>query len=122
MGEAFNIGNSRPLSQAEVVAALAQVAGVEPTVVRIPRETIQQAGGDPMGNPAYFGVYFDIAPITENVTKVTRVLKVKPTPFDAGLKETYRAYLRAKKLGPADFAFEDRLLGMARSGVRSGAS
>lgn len=122
VGEAFNIGNSRPLSQAEVVAALAQVAGVEPTVVRVPRETIQQAGGDPMGNPAYFGVYFDIAPITENVTKVTRVLKVKPTPFDAGLKETYRAYLRTKKLGPADFAFEDRLLGMARSGVRSGAS
>jgi nucleoside-diphosphate-sugar epimerase len=120
VGEAFNIGNPRPVSQAELVGVLAQVAGVEPTLVRVPREIIQQAGGDPMGNPAYFGVYYDLTPITENVTKVTRVLKVKPTAFDAGLKETYRAYLKAKRPQP-DFAFEDKLLEMARTsaGTRS---
>jgi nucleoside-diphosphate-sugar epimerase len=116
-GEAFNVGNARPLAQAEVVQALARVAGVEPDLVRIPRETIQQAGGDPMGNPAYFGVYFDLPPITENVTKVTRVLKVKPIPLDAGLRETYRAYLRIKR-PPPDFAFEDRLLEMARPAAK----
>jgi nucleoside-diphosphate-sugar epimerase len=121
VGEAFNIGNSRPLSQAEVVTLLAQVAGVEPTLVRVPRDLIQQAGGDPMGNPSYFGEYFDVPPITENVTKVTRVLKVKPTPLEAGLKETYRAYLKAKKTAP-DCTFEDRLLELARNGARLGAN
>ncbi len=115
VGEAFNIGNPRPISQTELVNLLAQAAGVEPALVRVPREVIQQAGGNPMGDPAYFGVYYDLPPITENVTKVTRVLKIRPTPFDQGLKETYRAYLRAKRALPTDFAFEDRLLQTARS-------
>ena len=114
-GEAFNIGNARPVSQTELVTLLAQVAGLEPTLVRVPREIIQQAGGNSMGEPAYFGVYFDLPPITENVTKVTRVLKVRPTPFEQGLKETYRAYLRTKRAQPPDFTFEDRLLQMVRS-------
>ena len=119
-GEAFNIGNTRPVSQVELVGILAQVAGTEPTLVRVPRETIQQAGGDPMGNPAYFGVYYDVPPITENVTKFTRVLKVKPTPFEVGLKETYRVYLRTRRAQP-DFGFEDKLLAMARAGAKLGA-
>lgn len=119
-GEAFNIGNPRPVSQAELVALLARAAGVEPALVRVPRELIQQAGGDPMGNPAYFGVYYDVPPITENVTKVTRVLKVKPTPFETGLKETYRRYVRERR-APADFSFDDRLLEMARAAARLGA-
>ena len=67
-----------------------------------------------MGEPAYFGVYFDLPPITENVTKVTRVLKVRPTPLEQGLKETYRAYLRTKRAHAPDFSFEDRLLQMVR--------
>lgn len=113
-GEAFNIGNSRPVSQSELVGILAQVAGLEATLVRIPRDTIQQAGGNAMGEPAYFGVYFDLLPITENVTKVTRVLKIRPTPFEQGLKDTWRAYLRARRALPTDFSFEDRLLQMAR--------
>jgi 2'-hydroxyisoflavone reductase len=121
VGEAFNVGNPRAVSQAELVNLLAQAAGVEPKLVRVPRDLIQQAGGDPMGNPAYFGVYLDLPPITENVTKVTRVLKVKPTPFDAGLKQTYRWYARIKR-PPPDFSFEDRLLEMARaSAARQGA-
>jgi nucleoside-diphosphate-sugar epimerase len=115
VGEAFNIGNARPVSQTELVTLLAQVAGVEPTLVRVPREIIQQAGGNPMGEPAYFGVYFDLPPITENVTKVTRVLKIRPTPLEQGMKETYRVYLRAKRPQASDFSFEDRLLQMVRS-------
>lgn len=113
LGEAFNVGNPRPVSQAELVTILARVAGVEANIVRVPRDVIQQAGGNPMGEPAYFGIYYDLAPITENVTKLTRVLKVRPTPFEQGLQETYRAYLRARR-PPPDFTFEDRLLQMAR--------
>lgn len=117
-GEAFNIGNQRPISQSELVAALGQAAGVEPAVVRVPREIIQQAGGDPMGNPAYFGVYYDLPAITENVTKVTRVLKIKPTPFEEGLKATYRWYLKNKRAA-VDFSFEDRLIEMAAVEARN---
>jgi len=112
-GEAFNIGNPRPISQSELVAILGQVAGVEAEAVRVPRETIQQYGGDPMGKPAYFGVYFDLPAITENVTKVSRVLKIKPTPFEQGLKATYRAYLRTQR-PPIDVTLEDRLIETAR--------
>lgn len=119
VGEAFNIGNARPVSQTELVGILANVAGVQPTLVRVPRETIQQYGGDPMREPAYFGVYLDLPPITENVTKVTRVLKVRPTPFEAGLKETYRWYLKTKR--PAlDASLEDRLFEAVRADGRAG--
>ena len=53
-----------------------------------------------MEEPYYFGEYFDLPPITEYVSKVTRVLKVSLTPFEAGLKETHRWYLRAHKPAP----------------------
>jgi hypothetical protein len=41
------------------------------------------------------------------------MLGVHPTPFEAGLKETWRAYLRQARRAQPDFAFEDRLLSMA---------
>jgi 2'-hydroxyisoflavone reductase len=112
-GEAFNIGDSRPLTQAELVQALAAAANKSVNLVRVPRETILQAGGNPMGEPAYFGVYFDLPPITEKMGKAARVLGVRPTPFEAGLKETWRWYLRNRKRAQPGFAFEDRLLDLA---------
>jgi 2'-hydroxyisoflavone reductase len=112
-GEAFNIGDSRPLTQAELVQALAAAANKSVNLVRVPRETILQAGGNPMGEPAYFGVYFDLPPITEKMGKAARVLGVRPTPFEAGLKETWRWYLRNRKRAQPVFAFEDRLLDLA---------
>jgi nucleoside-diphosphate-sugar epimerase len=115
-GEAFNIGESKPLTQVEVVERLAKAANCEPVLARIPRDAIAQAGGNAMAEPFYFGQYFDLAPITENVGKVTRLLKVKMTPLDAGLKETWRWYLRNHKSRTAGFEFDDKLLGMARTG------
>jgi len=57
-GEAFNIGDSRPLTQVEFVEKLAKVANVEPTLVRIPRDIILQAGSQPHGGASYsFGEY-----------------------------------------------------------------
>jgi nucleoside-diphosphate-sugar epimerase len=112
-GEAFNIGDPRPLTQAELVHALAAAANKSANLVRVRRETILQAGGNPMGEPAYFGVYFDLPPITEKMGKAARVLGVRPTPFEAGLKETWRWYLRNRKLAQPGFAFEDRLLDLA---------
>ncbi len=115
VGEAFNIGNPKPLAQVEVVEALAKAAGKKPELVRVPRDRIAAAGGNPMGEPAYFGVYYDLAPITEVIGKARRILGIEPTDFLQGLKETYRWYLRHRHSRPADYSFEDRLLAMAQN-------
>jgi nucleoside-diphosphate-sugar epimerase len=112
-GEAFNVANERAITQAEFIQAMATAAGKKPNIVRVPRERIAEAGGDPMGQPAYFGVYLDVAPITEVVVKAKRILGFQPTPFEVGLKETYRWYLRNAKKSKIDYSFEDRLIEMA---------
>ena len=81
--------------------------------VRIPREYILRAGGHPMGPKLYFGMYFDMPPITQVTAKAQRVLKFKPTDFATGLKETYRWYLRHNEFPKPDFTFEDSLLATA---------
>ena len=114
-GHAFNIANPRAITQAEAIAAFAEAAGKKPPVIRIPRERIYHLGGHPMGPQLYFGFYFDVAPITQIVTKAQRVLGFKPTDFLAGLKETYRWYLRHHTKRETDYAYEDRLLGLAQA-------
>jgi nucleoside-diphosphate-sugar epimerase len=116
VGEAFNIGDAKPLTQFEFVDRVARVSNTEAALVRIPRDVIQQAGGNAMDEPYYFGEYLDVPPITENVGKVTRLLKMKLTPFETGLKETYRWYVRNHKPRTAGFDFDDRLMSMARTG------
>ena len=69
-----------------------------------------------MTEPFYFGEYFDLPPITENIGKVTRLLKMKLTPFDVGLKETYRWYVRNHKPRTAGFDFDEKILSMVKSG------
>jgi 2'-hydroxyisoflavone reductase len=115
-GEAFNIGDPKPLTQVEVVERFAKTANIEPTLVRTPRDAIAQAGGNAMEEPYYFGEYFDLPPITENIGKVSRLLKMKLTPFDQGLKETYRWYTRNHKPRTATFEFDDKLLSLSRAG------
>jgi 2'-hydroxyisoflavone reductase len=110
VGHAFNIANSRPLTQAEVLEALASAAGKESRVVRIPRERIHRAGGHPMGPQLYFGVYFDMPPITTVISKAQRVLRFQPTTFTDGLKETYKWYLRHHSRSEMDYTFENTLL------------
>lgn len=116
VGEAFNIGDPKPLTHFEFVEKLAHVSNTEANLVRVPRDTIVQAGGNPMQEPYYFGEYLDIPPITENIGKVTRMLKMKLTPTDAGLRETYRWYTRNHKPRTAGFEFDDKLMGMTRTG------
>lgn len=115
VGEAFNIGNPKPLTQVEAVREMARTAGKKPELVRVPREKIAAAGGNPMSNPYYFGEYLDLPPITENVSKLQRSLGVRLTAFTTGLSETHRWYMRQPRR-KADFGFEDRLI--ASAGVR----
>jgi nucleoside-diphosphate-sugar epimerase len=116
VGEAFNIGDPKPLTQVELVEKLGKIANVEANIVRVPRDIINQAGGSVLTEPFYFGEYYDLPPITENIGKVTRVLKMKLTPFEAGLKETFKWYTRNHKPRTAGFDFDDKVLALARAG------
>lgn len=117
VGHAFNIANPRPLTQQEVVMALAGAAARKAQMVRMPRELIHRAGGHSLGPHLYFGYYFDMPPITQVVTKAQRVLGFKPTPFADGLRETYRWYARNRAYPQPDYSFEDFLL--ARVGAQA---
>ena len=120
LGEAFNIGDAKPVTQAELVEKLARAANLEATLARVPRDLIAQAGGSVMEEPLYFGEYYDVPPITENIGKVARVLKLKPTPFETGLKETYKWYVRNHKPRTAGFDFDDKILALAKAGSPAG--
>ncbi len=117
VGHAFNIANQRPITQAEAVMAFADAAGKKPNMVRVPRERIMQLGGHPMGPQLYFGMYLDMAPITQVITKAQRVLGFRPISFCEGLKETYRWYLRHHHKNHIDYSFEDRLVASAMAMV-----
>jgi hypothetical protein len=54
------------------------------------------------------------------VGRVKRVLHVNLTPFAAGLKETFKWYTKHWPNKRIDFAFEDKLIKLARDGVRTG--
>lgn len=113
VGQAFNVANPRPLTQEELMTALATAAKKKLTLVRLPRRQILQAGGHPMGPQLYFGHYFDIPAITQVVAKAQRTLGWKPTDFAKGLAETYKWYLRNHKRPKVDWAFEDSLINAA---------
>lgn len=114
VGHAFNVANSRPVTQIEAVQAMAEAAGKKVRLVRVPRERIARSGGHPMGPKLYFAIYFDLPPITEVITKAQRMLKFRPTEFKRGLRETYRWYTRHRNHAKPDYSFEDSLLVHAR--------
>ncbi len=122
VGHAFNIANSRAVTQLEAVQAFAEAAAKKPNIVRIPRDRIYQLGGHPMGPNLYFGVYFDIPPITMIVTKAQRVIGFKATPLQQGLKDTYRWYLRHQPKRTTDYSFEDKLLAIGQAHAAAAAS
>jgi 2'-hydroxyisoflavone reductase len=113
VGHAFNIANARPVTQLELVEVLAEVCGKKANVVRLPRERILRAGGQPMGPNLYFGFYFDMPPITQMITKAQRMLHFEPTDFQEGLKETFRWYTRHHEKNTANYPFEDKLIELA---------
>lgn len=112
VGHAFNTANPRAVTQHELLDELARAAGVsDPRIVSIPREFVQRLGGQVMGTEKlYFGQYYDVPAITEIITKAQRMLAFKPTDFAAGLKETYKAYLKDRTFAEPDYSFEDAVL------------
>ena len=115
VGEAFNVGNAAPVSQLELVHALAAAAGKSVEVVHVPREIIQREGGHFMMDPLYFGVYFDLPSLTMRIDKAVEHLHLEPASFAEGLKETFEWYQKSGVRRTAiDFTFEDRLIALAR--------
>ncbi len=111
VGHAFNTANPKAITQFDLVMELAKIAGVkDPDIVSIPRERIQQAGGEASGERLYFGYHYDLPAITQIITKAQRMLAFKPTEFVTGLKNEYRAYLKSRGFPQPDFTFEDKLL------------
>jgi nucleoside-diphosphate-sugar epimerase len=111
-GEAFNMAHMEPTTQRSFVEALARAAGVEPTLVAVPRERIQAAGGDVFMGNLYFGEYLDLPSITVVVEKAPRLLGVTPTSLEVALGSTYAWYKRQPRR-VVDYSFEDRLLARA---------
>jgi 2'-hydroxyisoflavone reductase len=117
-GRAFNVADEKPLTQVEVVTEFAKTLGKQPVIVRVPRDIIARNGGNAFDEPAYFGHYYDLPPITEAVGRVKRVLNVALTPFALGLKDTYKWYSKHNSDRKLDFAFEDKLIRQAKEVIR----
>jgi nucleoside-diphosphate-sugar epimerase len=109
LGRAYNLANYPPITQTEYVQLLANVAGTHANLVRIPREQIEQLGGQLFVPPLYFGVYLDVPLTVARNDRARSELGLELTPFDEGLRETYRWYRQQQRPTP-DFSWEDRLL------------
>jgi len=110
VGEAFNIANPRAVTQRQFVRALTKAAGLKVKRVEVPRNRIEKAGGNPMGDPMYFGVYLDMPPITQRIDKARRLLGFRPTAFEEGLRETYGWYQRKFRGPELNTEFEEALM------------
>jgi nucleoside-diphosphate-sugar epimerase len=108
-GRAYNLANYPPITQIEYVQLLATVAGRHAQLVRIPRQQIERLGGQLFAPPFYFGVYLDVPLTVARNDRVRSELGVDLTPFEDGLRETYRWYQEQPRPQP-DFSWEDRLL------------
>jgi 2'-hydroxyisoflavone reductase len=110
-GRAYNIANSEAVTQTALVESIAAAAGCEADIRYVPRERIEALGGNVFAPPLYFGQYFDLPPITENIERARQDLGFKPTPFEDGLKQAWEWYSSQVDRPPPDFSFDDKLLG-----------
>lgn len=117
IGAAYNLGSHPPVTQVELVEAMARAAGKEARIVHVPRERIEAAGGDVFAPPLYFGTYLDLPPITIRVERVREELGLELTPLDDGLRQTFRSYERQHRPPPA-YSWEDELLATVDSSRR----
>jgi nucleoside-diphosphate-sugar epimerase len=109
IGRAFNLADFPPITQIDYLQLLANVAGRHANIVRVPREQIQQLGGQLFAPPFYFGVYLDVPLVAARNDRARSELGLELTPLEEGLRETYRWYQQQQRPQP-DFSWEDRLL------------
>lgn len=110
-GRAYNVAHTRPIRQDDLVGALAATAGVEPDLCHVSRETLQKLGGQVFQEPFYFGQYYDLPPITLDISRARRELGFQPSSLAEGLDRAWRWY-RTLNRPEQDWSFEDRVLGL----------
>ena len=108
-GRAYNVCNDPPITQLELLEALAKVAHRQARPVHVPRRRLLEMGGGLFAPPYYFAQYFDMPPITESNARARRELGFEPTSFEEGLSRAFEWYGRQERL-PVDYAWEDRVL------------
>jgi 2'-hydroxyisoflavone reductase len=110
-GKAYNIANAAAVTQTALVESIAAAAGCDADIRYVPRERIEALGGNVFAPPLYFGQYFDLPPITENIERARQDLAFKPTPFEQGLHQAWEWYSSQLDRPTPDFSFDDKLLG-----------
>ena len=108
-GRAYNVAHDRPVRQDDFVRMLGEAAGVEADLRYIPRETALQLGGQIFQPPYYFGQYFDMPPITLDVTRAQQELGFQSASLADGLRQTWHWYRHSGRVNrePPDFSFDD---------------
>ncbi len=109
-GRAYNIAQERPLTQEEIVRAMAEAAGRKAELVNVDRQTIEARGGGVFGPPYYFGQYLDMPPITQKTGRARGELGFKPRTFAEGLADTFDWYRQQAGREAPEFSWEDALL------------
>ena len=114
-GRVFNLGYEEARTQRELVADLAEIAGLEVQVACVPRQRIFDAGGSPFDAPYYFAESLDISGLLGefhlSTLRAARELPLTLTPWREALQATYDWYRQGpEKTLPLDTDFEDRLL------------
>ena len=110
VGRGYNIAHERPITQRQLVEALAQAAGKTVRLVPVARERLIELGGQVFEPPFYFGQYFDMPAITQRTGRAKRGLGFQPTPFDEALAATFRWYQQQTSRPAPDFTFDDKVL------------
>lgn len=116
-GRAYNVAHAETLRQDEVVYALGAAAGIEPNLRYAPRAMLQGLGGGVFEPPYYFGQYFDMPPITLEVSRARQELGFRAKALSDGLRETWNWYrtLDRTQLPELDFSFDDAVLAALRT-------
>ncbi len=113
VGRAYNVADPAPITQRELVEALAKAAdGAPPRIVPIERELLTELGGNVFEPPFYFAQYYDMPPITEDTNRVQGELGFEATPFVEGLRQSFHWYQNTVRPEP-DFSFDDKALAAA---------
>ena len=110
VGRSYNIAHAHPVTQEELVRALARVAGVEPLLTFVPRETLIARGGGIFKPPYYFGQYFDMPAIVQKTERARDELGFEARDFEDGLADSFAWYRREGVRREPDVSWEDELL------------
>ncbi|MBI1354945.1 MAG: NAD-dependent epimerase/dehydratase family protein [Acidobacteria bacterium] len=108
-GRAYNIAHAAPITQAELVAALARAAGRDVRLVFVKRAKLLELGGNVFQPPFYFAQYYDMPPITQKIERARRELGFEPSVFEDSLRRSFAWYQSLTRPEP-DFSFDDKVL------------